>query len=156
MGDLLEYKRDDKATNIRSIYPPPINDDADAEQWALRGSVHWHAGGTKITWGEWLGPQQTDSRLHVGEFTDLTPGQPLPIQPTPTPPWAPLVKDLHIRPARIHAKLAGQSSGTAALNFRGRLLKGHFAVSFQDYSSDGEHVLNGSMAVDKTAMSPAP
>jgi WD40-like Beta Propeller Repeat len=50
--------------------------------WAIRGGVHWHHDGTKITWSEWLNPDQIDSRIFVGEFSGLTPGQPLPQAPT--------------------------------------------------------------------------
>jgi hypothetical protein len=116
--------------------------------WALRGGVHWHRDGTQITWSEWLSPDQVDGRILVGKFSDLTPGEPLSQVHTPTPTWAPLLKDVPTRPVRVYKKLPGKVSGTALLDYRGGLVKGKFKVSFEDYSADGERVLNGFMAVD--------
>jgi hypothetical protein len=115
--------------------------------WAIRGGVHWHPDGTRITWGEWLGPDRTDSRLFIGTFPNMTPVPPIPPQETPIPTWAPLLQDVELRPLLIHRVLQGQASGTVELAFRGRLPKGHFKSVFKGYSADGEHVLNGEMLV---------
>jgi hypothetical protein len=78
----------------------------------------------------------------------MTPGPPVAPQETPAPTWAPLLQDVQLRPLRMHRVLQGQSFGMVELDFQGRLPWGHFNAAFEDYSADGEHVLNGEMVVE--------
>ena len=117
------------------------------QDWAIRGGVHWHPGGRKIVWGELLGQEMRDSRILVGEFTGLEPGPALARVPTATPEWAPLLKDAPLRPLRVRQSLKGKFSGTADLDFKGRLIRGKYRVVFKDYSADGEYILNGFMSL---------
>jgi len=117
------------------------------EGWAIRGAVYWHHDGTKVVWGELLNPTEDDTRIRIATLVSRHPVASLPVRPTPTPQWAPLMEDVPPRADKIRKTLRGKSFGSAVLDIDGTILSGTFTMSFNNYSWDGQNILNGMMKI---------
>lgn len=118
------------------------------EGWAVREGVHWHPDGTRVVWGAFLNPAQEDTHIRVARLTSRSPIPSQPIVTTPAPEWAPLLKDVPLRPSRVHKIFNGKHSGTAWLDIEGTIVSGNFSMRFDNYSSDGINTLNGEMSIE--------
>lgn len=119
--------------------------------FAVRAAAHWSPDGTQVVWGE-LSYDTGHRRIRLLDFTARPPVMPLPVRDTPTPTWAPRLRDVRAAPLRVHRLLRGKHSGTVELSLQGVLIQGRFVATYMDYSDDGEHVLNGTMAVEVTSI----
>ena len=123
--------------------------------WAERGGPRWHPDSTRVVWTELLAPGWTEglgdieinndrdkSRLMLGTFTDRAPSSPAPVHPTPMPAWAIPIDRVEPR-GDLHTQLDGTFSGSVEIDLQGALIVGSARVTYDGYSWDGEHVLNG-------------
>ena len=115
--------------------------------WGTREGVHWSPDGTLLVWGAVLGTPPQDTHIGICRLVERRPVQPLPAVATPDPEWAPLLDRVPLRSARVDRVLAGPAGGHVRLVVDGNIASGAFSMSFEGYSEDGLHVLDGSFSL---------
>jgi hypothetical protein len=132
--------------------------------WAERGGPRWHPDGTQVVWTELLEPGWTEglgdiaisndrgaSRMMLGTFTDRTPVAPQAVVSTPIPAWSVPIEQVAPR-GDVLLRLDGKYSGSVELDLKGLLIAGSTRAIYDNYSWDGEHVLDGTMATTSAGL----
>ncbi|MDI1475371.1 hypothetical protein [Polyangium sp. y55x31] len=87
-------------------------------------------------------PGAADRELLVGHFDEPVHAA-VSWQPTPTPPWAPLLSDAPALPATFLATIDGPQGGHARVHWIGGTAGGSFSVEYQGYTSGEGLVIDG-------------
>jgi Tol biopolymer transport system component len=113
--------------------------------FAVRNGPHWHPDGKRIIWGE-LSYETGANRIRLLTFHQgLEPADPVAIDSTPLPVWAPAIADVQPRDMPDGVWVDGPAGGQAHLDYGGIIALGTFKVAFERYSTDGRQLLDGSM-----------
>jgi WD40 repeat protein len=134
---------------VGGYYGQPINVGL-PKGWRTKAVTSWSPDGTRIAFNELRVPPATDPSIRTQRLVVATlPAEKArPIRKPGTmafPEWAEPLSSWHGVPGRqikdqvVH----GEKSGTATLNYFGSYVSGTFSVSYDNYSDDGLHFLDG-------------
>jgi hypothetical protein len=118
--------------------------------WRSSTIFGWNPDGRRIVFGEQRIPQVTDPSVRSRRLVVVKlPGEKAqPVRPPKHwvfPNWAPPLAGWEGLAGHqvVNQTVHGTKSGTATINYAGYYAAGSFSVSFDNYSEDGKHIVNG-------------
>jgi hypothetical protein len=148
-GCMLEPWLMSSRGQVGPYYGQPLNVGL-PKGWRSKAVTSWSPDGTRVAFNELRVPPATDpsvraQRLVVAKLPAEKPQRVRKPRPTVFPEWAEPLASWHgvpgtqVKDQVVH----GEKSGTATLNYYGTYVSGTFSVSYDNYSDDGLHFLDG-------------
>lgn len=132
----------------------PLNPGSLDEGWDARTLVGWHPDGDRLLFWEDRGdpfdaPTADGTRIVVVHLTDRDPTEGPGADPSPAPTWAPSLAGYVPDESAVAESRAGEVSGRVTVEFTPSPDgdgAGTIEVTYEDYSDDGEWVVDGTEA----------